>query len=733
MQQKEYKVEVAGRELVATFSDLTDQASGSVIMRYGDTSVLVTAVMGPQKEGLDYFPLSVDYEERFYAAGKILGGRFNKREGKPSDEAVLTGRIVDRTIRPLFDSHIRNEVQVVVTVLSIDEDNDPDVAAVIGASLALGVSNIPWNGPVGAVRLGIKNNEIQINPKYSEREEAALDLLVCGKAGKINMIEAEATEVTEETLAKAFDQAVAEITKLEDWQKKIITEMGKEKKAMAKTELPAEVIGLFAENIEPKLMSAVFAKVAGNENIGTLKDEWKTLVKEKLPEQNLTEALNYFEEKVDVALHEGGLKNNERADGRAWDELRPISTQAGGIGNIVHGAGIFYRGGTHVLSVLTLSGPKDALLQEGMEIRGKKNFMHHYNFPPFSVGETGRVGGMNRRSIGHGALAEKSLRGIIPSRDTFPYTIRLVSEVMASNGSSSMGSVCGSCLALMDGGVPIKAPVAGIAMGLLMNEENDSEYKIMTDIQGPEDHFGDMDFKVAGTKDGVTGIQLDIKVGGIPVKILVEALAKARAARLQIIDKITEAIAAPRAELKPSAPKITTIKIPVDKIGAVIGPGGKVIQGITEETGAELEIEDDGSVFITGKSEQVAAAQKMVEDITHEYKAGERFEGEVTRLMDFGAFVKIGRDTEGLVHISELAPFRVDKVTDVVNIGDVVPVIVKEIDEKGRVNLSIKQADADYAGRKGATPSTNPLPPPRPMGGSPRGDSRGRPPFRPRY
>jgi len=730
MTQKEYSLEVAGRTLTATFTNLTDQASGSVIIRYGETVVLATAVIGEKRDGLDYFPLTVDYEERFYAAGRILGSRFIKREGRPSEEAVLSGRIIDRTIRPLFDQSLRREVQVVATVLSIDDVNDPDVPAVIGASLALGVSSIPWDGPVGAVRLGLNNNnEVKINPAYAERTEAALDLLVCGKDGKINMIEAEASEVSEDKLADAFNQAVAEIKKLEDWQKQIIADIGQAKVATEKIDLPDEVEKLFTEKIESKLESAVFSGQASKDGIYNLKDEWKNLLIEKLPDSNLIQALDYFENKIDATLHVGGLAG-KRADNRAMDELRPIFTQAGGLSAIVHGAGIFYRGGTHVLSVLTLSGPKDSQLLEGMETSGKKHFMHHYNFPPFSVGETGRLGGMNRRAIGHGALAEKSLRAIIPNREVFPYTIRLVSETMASNGSSSMGSVCGSTLALMDGGVPIKAPVAGIAMGLLMDEQDENNYQILTDIQGPEDHFGDMDFKVAGSENGVTGIQLDIKVGGIPVKVLTEALAKARTARLAILAKIKEAIAAPRPEIKPSAPKIIAIKIPVDKIGAVIGPGGKNIQKISADTGSEIEIEDDGSVYITGKIDGAAAAKEIIEEMTHVYQPGERYDGEVTRLMDFGAFVKIGRDTEGLVHISELAPFRVDRVTDVVKEGDKVPVMVKEIDEKGRLNLSLKDADSEYAGRKGAKPSTNPPPPPR-NNNPHRGDHRS--PRPPRY
>jgi len=438
-----------------------------------------------------------------------------------------------------------------------------------------------------------------------------------------------------------------------------------------------------------------------------LEDEWLQLRKEQMPDENLAAWLAIFEETVNDRLHNEAIDNNRRPDGRAALEIRPIFGQAGGFSKVVHGAGLFYRGATHVLTTLTLSGPRDSLIVEGMEADGKKYFMHHYNFPPFSVGETGRVGSPSRRSIGHGALAEKSLRGVIPNRDLFPYTIRLVSEVFASNGSSSQASICASTLALMDGGVPIKAPVAGISIGLMMRDNK--KYRLIADIQGLEDHYGDMDFKVAGTKDGITGIQLDIKTDGIPPEILTEALGAAKTARGEILEKIANVIAEPRPSISPAAPLILKITIPVDKIGAVIGPGGKNIQKITEETATEIEIEDDGTVYITGKKDGAEAAKKLIEDMTREYKPGDRFEaGEVTRLMDFGAFVKIGYEAEGLVHVSEVAPFRIDKISDAVKLGDKVPVMVKEIDEKGRINLSIKQADPDWAKNKGLTPSTTP-------------------------
>ncbi|MFA6416220.1 MAG: polyribonucleotide nucleotidyltransferase [Candidatus Paceibacterota bacterium] len=743
MQKKEYSLEVGGRTMSAIFTDIADQTNGSVMLKYGQTVILATVVMSKNKrEDIDYFPLTVEYEERYYAAGKIGGGRFQKREGKPSEEAVLTGRIVDRTLRPLFDSSIRNEIQLVITVLALDEDNDPDVPAVIGASLALATSNIPWGGPVSAVRLGLtteKGEELIINPTYKERESGLFDFLVCGKDGHITMLETEADQIGEDKVREAFALSSTEIEKVQAWQKSIIAERTVPKMTFDKVELPAEAKQLFTDQIEGKISEGIFggpglpampahAGQAGKASADDLKEEWLALRAEKMPETNLGVWLGYFEDAINDRLHLEAITSERRADGRKVDEVRPLFAQAGGFSTVIHGTGLFYRGATHVMTSLTLGGPKDSQLVEGMEINGTKYFMHHYNFPPFSVAETGRMGNPSRRSIGHGALVEKSLRAVLPAREIFPYTIRLVSEVFASNGSSSQASICASTLAMMDGGVPIKNPVAGISVGLMM--ESDDKYKLLTDIQGLEDHYGDMDFKVAGTKDGITGIQLDIKTGGIPIKILSEALDRAKVARMQILDTITSAIASPREAIASSAPMIVKIMINPEKIGAVIGQGGKVIQQITEDTGAEIEIEDDGTVYITGKQDGVKEAQAIIEDIVHEYKPGETFEGEVTRMLDFGAFVKIGRDTEGLVHISELAPFRVDKVTDVVQIGDKVPVVVKEVDEKGRVNLSIKTADPEYATRKGAKPSTNP-----PMGnGGPRRDGPSRPHYdRPRY
>lgn len=718
MQKKEYSLEFGGRTLTASFTDLADQTNGSVIIKYGETVVLVTAVMSKEaKEGMGYFPLTVDYEEKFYASGRILGSRFIKREGRPSDEAILTGRVVDRTIRPLFESHTRNEVHVVVTVLSIDEENDPDVPAIIGASLALGTSDIPWKGPVSAVRLGSKNGDgekIMVNPTYPDRENSHFDLLACGKDGKVNMIEAEAKEVKEKKVEEALSLALSEIEKLQSFQQRIISETGKKKIIISKPVISDEIKKLFEGKISPKMEETVMGQAgkAGKASIHAIEDEWLALVMERFPEANKNDCLDYCSEAVNNLIHKEAIENKRRADGRKMNEVRPIYAQAGELSSVVHGAGVFYRGGTHILTVLTLSGPKDSQIIEGMEVRGKKYFMHHYNFPPFSSGETGRMGGTNRRAVGHGALAEKALRAIIPSRDEFPYTIRLVSESMASNGSTSMGSVCASTLALMDGGVPVKNPVAGIAIGLMTRETSGSltsdNYQILTDIQGPEDEYGDMDFKIAGSKEGITAIQLDIKLDGVPVPILIEALGKAREAREHILEKMLAVIPEPRKELYPSAPRITIVKIAVDKIGLLIGSGGKTINGIIEETGAEIEIEEDGSVYITGKNEAVEKAKEAVESITHDYKVGEKFEGEVIKVLDFGLVAGFGRGQEGLIHISEIAPYRVDRLDGFFAPGDKVPIIIKEIDpERGKISLSVKGADPSFAGKKGLKETAN--------------------------
>ncbi|MBU3925938.1 polyribonucleotide nucleotidyltransferase [Patescibacteria group bacterium] len=719
MQIKKYDTDFGSEKLSVEISDLADQANGSVLVRYGDTAVFATAVMSHnRREGLDHFPLSVDYEERFYAAGMILGSRFIRREGRPSEEAILTSRLIDRTIRPLFDRRIRNEVQIVVLALSVDSKNDPDIPAIIAASLALGISDIPWGGPVGGVRMGYldlavspplggETAKFMVNPTYQERENSLFDLVVCGKNGKVNMIEAGAKEIHEDILAEAMERGAKEILKIQEFQKKIIKEIGKDKTQIEIKEEMPEMKEFFEKEYTQKLHGIIFS--GEKHGLSNLKSEWIKSAKEKFGEENWDLAEDLYEEVINDIIHKEILDapdgKEKRADGRKIDELRPLYANVR-ILPLIHGSGIFFRGGTHIFSAVTLGGPKEGQLIEGMEIQTTKHFLHHYNFPPFSTGETGRIGGTGRREIGHGALAERALSAVIPSREEFPYTIRVVSESMASNGSTSMGSVCASTLALMDAGVPIKNPVAGIAMGLMFKDEKN--YKVLTDIQGPEDHHGDMDFKCAGTKEGVTAIQMDVKVEGIAVEILKKALVQARKAREQILEVITKAMPTPRQDLPTNAPKIVKMQIDPDKIGAVIGPGGKMINSIIEKTNTEIDIDQDGTVFITGKDlKEIAKARDIVEGLTHEFQAGEIIKGQVTRLFEFGAMIGVGGEQEGLVHISELSPERVEKVTDIINVGDEVTAQVINIDERGRINLSIKRLDPNYDPSKD-TRSNNP-------------------------
>lgn len=706
MVKKTFTTMVGGKEMTAEFNDLAEQANGSVMLRYGKTVVLATACMSAKvRDDIDYFPLMVDYEEKYYAAGQILGSRFMRREGRPSEEAILSGRVVDRTIRPLFNHNMRNEVQVVITILSIDQD-DPDVMGVIAASLALGVSDIPWNGPVSAVRIGrSKTGEMIVNPTYEERAQGEYhyDLLACGKGGTLNMIELGAHEVHDEDIADAFVKSLEMLMLLEKWQKDIIDEIGATKCAVPSTEVLPEMVRLFDEEIGPKMSEHVFSNEPGYKRINELQNTWKTLVAKKLPDVPTKRALDIFDEKFDECIQQGAVIEGKRADGRTMDEVRPLYTQAGGVSEMLHGSGIFYRGGTHVFTALTLGGPGDSQIVDTIEHSDvKRRFMHHYNFPPFSSGETGRLGGMNRRAIGHGALAQKALEPVLPSKEDFPYTIRLVSECMASNGSTSQGAICASTLALMDGGVPISRPVAGIAMGLMIAE---GKHRVLTDIQGPEDSHGHMDFKVAGTREGVTAIQMDIKLDGVPVPVLIEALAGAKKARHQILDAIENEIKSPRPDISPLAPKILTMKVKVEQIGLVIGGGGKTVNGIKDDSGVDdITIEDDGTIFITGKNGSAEKALAMIQDLVKEWIPGEMCEGEVTRILDFGAFVKIGANAEGMVHISEIAPFRIERIRDALTEGERVRVVVKEKDEKGRLNLSIRQADPEFATRKGLTP-----------------------------
>ncbi len=706
MDTKIYSIDIGGETLTAEFNNLADQADGSVIVRYGNTVVLGTAVMSEKpKEGSDFFPLTVDYEEKFYAVGQILGSQFVRREGRPSDEAVLSGRVVDRTIRPLFPQHIRNEVQVVITILGVEE-YDPDILAVLAASLAIGTSKIPWGGPISSVRIGKETGteDFSVNPSYLTRNGShyELDITACGKDGNVTMIEVGGKEVSEDLVKAGFERASKEIEKLQQFQNKIISEIGKRKVEIGKPQVPPQFKELFESDFKKKLDVLVKTGSGTKQALHSIESEWIDTVTKTFPE-SAPSAYDFWSERVSEVIHREAIENGKRADGRKLDQVRTLFVEPGGISPAVHGSGTFFRGETHVISFLTLGGPQDSLSINTMEERDiKKRFMHHYNFPPFSVGETGRMGGTNRRMTGHGALAEKALEAVIPPIETFPYTIRLVSECMASNGSTSMASVCAATIALMDGGVPIKEPVAGISIGLMM--ESPSRYALLTDIQGPEDHYGDMDFKVAGTREGITAIQLDVKLSGVPIPILIEAIKKAREARLFILDEIEKVIPKPRAELSLRAPQIVIIKIRPDQIGLVIGGGGKTVNEIRERTKTEIDIEDDGTVFITGKDGGAEKAAEIIRDMTKEYKPGETYDGTVTKITDFGAFVKIGHTAEGLVHISEIAPFRINRVTDVLSEGEHVPVVVKGVDERGRIALSIKDCDKLFAERKGIKP-----------------------------
>ena len=704
MQSKTFTLDWAGKTLTAEFSDLTAQANGSVLLKLNETTILVTAVMSEREGNSSYFPLSVEFEEKFYAAGAILGSRFNRREGKPSDNAILSARAIDRTIRPLFNRSIRRDIQIVVNVLALGED-DPDVLGIIGASLALGVSDIPWHGPIAALRVGRRasDGEIFVNPTYTERADDALDLeiLACGKQGSINMIETEANEASEADIAAILNAASSLHAQIEQWQENIINEIGKTKKEINTPAYTSEIANLYNAHFKQKLFDTVFCGKAGKAHIYNCKKEFMAFTKEA--ELDSAIANSFFDEQIDETLHEGALMHNKRADGRDFDTVRPLFAKAGGVSAVLHGSGIFYRGGTHIFSALTLAGPDSAQQLDSIENQNiKKSFMHHYNFPPYSVGETGRVGGFNRRMIGHGALAEKALAPMTPTQADFPYIIRLVSETLSSNGSSSMGSVCASTLALLDGGVPLKRPVAGIASGVMINGD---DYRVMTDIQGPEDEYGDMDFKVAGTTHGVTAIQMDVKVDGVPIHILTEALEKARLARLHILETMTAEISHPRPEISARAPQIISLSILPEQIGLVIGGGGKTINKIKDDSGVEeISVEDDGSVFITGKNETAEKAAAVIKTLTKIYEVGEVVEVTILNLTKFGAFAKLDDVHEGLIHVSEIAPFHIEKASDVLNEGDVVTVKVIKV-ENGKIGLSLKDQDPEYATNKGIEPS----------------------------
>lgn len=694
---KTYSREFAGRTLSVEIGKLAQQANGSCRIQYGDTSVLVTATMSERTKDADYFPLSVDYEEKYYAAGKIKGSKWIKRETRPSDEAILSGRLIDRTIRPRFNHNIRNEVQVVASVLSFDGKNDPDIVALFGASLALMISDIPFNGPVAGCRVGRVGGKLIFNPTYDERNISDFDIVVAGTENKINMIEAGARVVPEKEIAGAVANGFNEFGKLIEFQKEIVRDFDIKKRILTIASQDEALAKIVKDFVTPKLEKIIYTtnKQEYVEGQHILTEELTEYLKSYYAGDNnldkkIKEALVILGEEIDQIVHQNIIKKEKRPDGRKIGELREITVEVGILPHS-HGTGLFNRGTTQALSILTLAAPGMEQWVETMEIDlTKKRFMHHYVFPPFSVGEVGRMGGSGRREIGHGALAEKALEPLIPPKDQFPYTIRVVSEILSSNGSSSMASVCGSSLALMDGGVPISAPAAGIAMGLMFDEKGE-KYKILTDIQGPEDHHGDMDFKVAGTREGITAMQMDVKIEGITEEILEKALEQARKARLEILDRMAEAIKEPRKELSKYAPRVTTIKIDPDKIRMVIGPQGKVINNIIEKTGVEVDIEDDGLIFVTSDNpEGMEKALKMIETITYEPKAGDEFDGKVTRLMDFGAFVEFMPGHEGMVHVSEISREHIRRPSDVLTIGQAVHVRIKNIDDMGRVNLTMK-------------------------------------------
>ncbi len=697
MEVKKFEVEIAGKKVVAEFGKLANLANGSVTIQLGDTVILATAVMSKSlREGINYFPLLVDYEERLYAAGKIKGSRFIKRETRPSDEAILSGRLIDRTIRPLFPEGMRNDVQIIITVLSVDGANDPDIPSILGASLALTYSDIPWDGPVAAVRLGYLDSKFIVNPSYEEREKALLDIVFSGTIGRINMIEAGGKEVDEKIVMEAAKIAQNEIKKIVEFENAIRKEIGKAKtevaKILANPELKKEVNDFLEGKLEPVIYTEDKEKYV--EDFASLRKSLLAFIEEKHGKDKAKEADAEMEEAVNRIVHENILKKEKRPDNRKLNEVRELKVSIGILPR-THGSGLFQRGTTQALVVATLGAPGDEQTIEGIEVNGTKRFMLHYSFPPYSVGEVSPLRGAGRREIGHGALAERSLESLVPHKDVFPYTIRLVSEILSSNGSSSMASVCGGSLALMDAGVPIKTAAAGIAMGLMSDKKGN--YKVLTDIQGPEDHFGDMDFKVAGTKDGVTGVQMDVKIDGVDLEIIEKTLMQAKEARLHILAEMGKIIAKPKEEMSPYAPRITAFKINTDKIRDVIGPGGKVINEIIAETGVTIDIDDDGTVMVTSKDAEASKkAVEWIKNIVREVIVGEVFQGKVTRLMDFGAFVEVLPGQEGLVHISELAPYRVNKVSDVVKIGDQVLVKVIQIDDLGRINLSMKQITKKY-------------------------------------
>ena len=692
--ERKFTMNLAGRELTIEAGKLAQLANGAVLVRYGDTVVLSTVTASEKpREGIDFFPLSVDYEEKLYAVGKIPGG-FIKRESKPSEKAILTSRVIDRPIRPLFPKDLRNDVVVVNTVMSVEQDNSPEIAAMIGTSAAIAISDIPWNGPIGGVVLGLVDGEVIINPNCEQRDRSDMYVTLAGTKEKIAMIEAGANEVDDDIMLEAIKKGHETIKEIAIFIEGIAKEIGKEKFAYESCSVPDDFFNKVKDMAYEEMRQAVLAvdKRDRDDKVNALTEKVLNAVTEENPDEAafVNEAMYKLQKKV---VREYILKEHKRVDGRRLDQIRPLSASVGILPR-VHGSGLFQRGQTQVLTIATLGQMSEIQVLDGIDLEEENRYMHHYNFPSYSVGEAKASRGPGRREIGHGALAERALEPVIPSVEEFPYALRLVSEVLMSNGSTSQGSVCGSTLALMDAGVPIKAPVAGISAGLVTDENDENNFVTFMDIQGIEDFFGDMDFKVAGTKKGITAIQVDIKVDGLSYEVIRQAFEITKRGRFQIIDDvILAAIPEPRKELSKYAPKIVTINIDPDKIRDVIGTGGKVINKIIADTGVKIDIEDDGTIYISSPDSSAAdRAIEIINGITGNIEEGTIYQGRVTRIMDFGAFVEFLPGKEGLVHISKLDKKRVEKVTDVVNVGDEFPVKVLEIDRQGRINLSRKDA-----------------------------------------
>jgi polyribonucleotide nucleotidyltransferase len=695
LNRKVFETEVAGRPLKIEVSRLAEQANAAVLATYGETSVLATVVMDKADKDADFMPLVVDYEEKYYAVGKILGSQYVRREGRPSQDAILSGRLIDRAIRPLFDDRIRRPIQVTATILSYDEENDPDFTALTAVSTALGISDIPWNGPIAGVSIAKFGGSLVINPTEKELIEKEADKkfmsFVAGLEGQVNMIEFEGYEADENEIIEGYTEAMKEIEKLLSFERDIISKIGKPKADVALAEPSDSLKSAVSGFLSGKLEGALFKsdKVERDAALSSLKKELvESLAEKGFTDDDVPSIERLLDSYINEIVHKEVLENNRRVDGRALDELRELYAEVALLPR-THGSSVFVRGNTQSLAAVTLAAPGAEKVIETIEHIGKQRFMLHYNFPGYSVGEARSYRGPGRRDIGHGALAEKAVKSVVPSVDEFPYTIRVVSEILSSNGSSSMATVCSSILALMDAGVPIKKPVAGIAMGLMSSP--DGKYKVLTDIQGPEDHHGDMDFKVAGTREGVNAIQMDVKISGVPLNVLLEGLAQAKKARLEILSVMEKALSAPRPEISKHAPQVAVIDIDPSRIGEVIGPGGKVINGIIARTGVEIDIDDIGKVFISAKEKSaLEAGINEVRSIIREFKVGETVEGNIVRVLDFGAIVDLGGGKDGMIHVSELKEGFVKNVTDVVNLGDFVRAKIIKVDE-GKIGLSIKQ------------------------------------------